>query len=421
MKKILALLFILFVIVACKTTAPEDTEQVAALVNGFAITQGQLDSEFSSIPSAYTATYTKEKLLDDLISEELLIQEAEKNGYYASKTEIDTLITQMRFLNNMTQAQFEKRLVDQHSSIHELKRGLEKKVEISQFVNATLGSQVTVSDEELKNYYDTHKADFAGAPGQIRAAHILVPTQDEANQVIALYKKGVPFAELAKTYSTDTGSAVQGGELGFFDNATMVPEFTNAAFSLKPNQISGPIQTKFGFHIILRESDSVTFEEAKPVIQHQLKLQKGEAALRIYLQQLQSTASIEKINKSIVVKNQFRQIGKAICTQDGKPIVRAYTTSSCTQCESEIAVLKSSVPTDKFDVRILQLDTGDNLMTSEKESGIPKEDLVQFTNHDPQSFVPYYDIGCMYGRIGNAYKKTGDENAAFKEVLGKFQ
>ena len=109
-------------------------------------------------------------------------------------------------------------------------------------------------DEAAKAYYDSHPDEFAHAC----VNHILVPTREEADQVKGRLDAGEPFAEVAKAVSKDSGSAPQGGELGCFtrDNQ-LVAEFAQAMFSQPVGQVGPPVQSQFGFHLILVKSRDV--------------------------------------------------------------------------------------------------------------------------------------------------------------------
>lgn len=399
--------------------APEQPK-AAAIVNGVPITEDTLEREYAALPDSYKGVVAKDAILDELIMEELLIQEAEKNGFFASKGEVDSIIMQLRELNNMTQAQFEKALIDRKTSIKQLRNSLEHQIKLARYVNETFGKQIAVSDSDIKRYYADNSEQFSAQPGQIRASHILVATIEEAENLIGMYNKGETFGSLAKAYSKDRGTAAKGGSLGFFDNATMVPEFSAAAFSLEEDQISGPVKTRFGYHIILRQPDKISLPEASPIIEKSLRMQEGEAALKIFAQQLKASSEILKWNETngIPVKSPFRQYGKETCLKDGKPVLRVYTTTSCQQCDKGVSEFRDALPKDAFYVQILQLNTGDDLMTAEKETGIQPQELEPFTQKNPQSVVPFYDFACKYFRIGNAYV-SGDEQAEFKAVLDK--
>jgi len=113
-----------------------------------------------------------------------------------------------------------------------------------------LQQQMTVSDEEAKKYYDEHGAQYNEAE-QRRASHILIAERTQAEQVLKEIKQNpAKFEELAKQYSKDPGSAAKGGDLGLFARGAMVKPFEDAAFSMKSGEISGLVQSDFGFHII---------------------------------------------------------------------------------------------------------------------------------------------------------------------------
>ncbi len=155
----------------------------------------------------------------------------------------------------------------------------------------SLLSQVTVSDEEAKQYYDEHKAEF-GTQEQRQAAHILIgvpklasdaekmAAKDKAEQVLQQVRQApAKFAALAKQYSQDPGSAANGGDLGMFGRGAMVKPFEDSVFSLKVGEISGLVQTDFGYHIIkliaVKPAKVQAFSELKGMIAQRLKSQKA--------------------------------------------------------------------------------------------------------------------------------------------------
>jgi peptidyl-prolyl cis-trans isomerase C len=134
-----------------------------------------------------------------------------------------------------------------------------------------------ITDAALKARYDR---DFAGKPGEteVHARHILVPDEADAKAAIAEIKAGADFATVAKARSKDPGSA-DGGDLGFFKQGDMVPEFAAVAFALKPGEISQtPVKSQFGWHVIKveerRQAPPASFEEQKDLIR-QTVIQEG--------------------------------------------------------------------------------------------------------------------------------------------------
>lgn len=159
--------------------------------------------------------------------------------------------------------------------------------EISKKVTAS----IKVSGDEIQQYYDANAAQFT-QPRQIR--HILVKTKTKADDLRAQLEKGANFAALAKRFSTDRGSAKKGGRLTATKGQT-VPEFDKVAFSLKKGELSDPVKTQFGWHIIQALSDVKTtpFSEVKSTIEQQLLQKKKNSALDTWLKQTEKKYSGE--------------------------------------------------------------------------------------------------------------------------------
>ena len=136
--------------------------------------------------------------------------------------------------------------------------------------------QSLITDAEAKAFYDSQAKTARSGP-QIRARHILVKTENKANEIFELIAHDGDFVELAKKHSTGP-SAPQGGDLGYFGKGQMVPEFQKAAFALKVGEVSHPVKTKFGWHIIKvegrRDSSMPPYPQLKPRIVEHLARQK---------------------------------------------------------------------------------------------------------------------------------------------------
>ncbi|MGZ4163718.1 MAG: peptidylprolyl isomerase [Tumebacillaceae bacterium] len=143
---------------------------------------------------------------------------------------------------------------------------------------------VKVTDADIKTYYDQNKSQFT-TPEQITASHILVATEDEAKKVETRLKNGEDFAKVAKEVSTDTSNKDKGGDLGTFGKGTMVAEFDKAAFALKAGEISAPVKTEYGWHVIKvtahTAAKTLTQAEAKQQIIDAIKKQKAEQPAQV--------------------------------------------------------------------------------------------------------------------------------------------
>jgi len=124
---------------------------------------------------------------------------------------------------------------------------------------------------------------------QVHASHILVATQETAQEVLDKLSKGETFASLAAQYSTDTGSKDQGGDLGWFPRGVMVAEFEQAAFSLEPGKVSQPVKTQFGYHIILVQEKAV--RELDPTLYEQVQ----QKYFQTWIAEQQAKMKIERL------------------------------------------------------------------------------------------------------------------------------
>jgi peptidyl-prolyl cis-trans isomerase C len=187
-----------------------------------------------------------------------------------------------------------KRKLDQNPAVQQIIA-----LQVDQVLAGVLARQITSDNKPdeatMHAYFDAHKADFE----RVKASHILIrskgssaparPGQKDLTDEEALAKAqeirkklmdGADFAATAKAESDDAGSGSKGGSLGTFGHGQMVPPFEQAAFTLPLNQISEPVKSQFGYHIIkVEERTSKTFEEAKPDLEKQLGPQKTREAL----------------------------------------------------------------------------------------------------------------------------------------------
>ena len=166
-----------------------------------------------------------------------------------------------------------------------------------------LGKDVQVSESDLRQYYAEHKAEF----DQVHARHILIRFQGsqvelrpgtkdltdaealaKAQEIRKKIQGGLDFAELAKLESDDVGSGANGGELGSFRHGQMMPAFEEAAFALKVNDVSEPVKTPYGYHVIqVLSHDSKSFEDVKADLENRLKPEKTQKAITKAIEDLQ--------------------------------------------------------------------------------------------------------------------------------------
>ncbi|WP_461200728.1 peptidylprolyl isomerase [Anoxybacillus sp. TBDG-1] len=154
---------------------------------------------------------------------------------------------------------------------------------------------IKVSDEELEKYYNEYKP-------KVKASHILVDDEKTAKEIKAKLEKGEDFAKLAKEYSKDTGSAQNGGDLGWFGPGKMVEEFEKAAYTLKVGEVSEPVKTQFGYHIIkvTDKEEKKSFDEMKEEMEYEVKKSKLDASkVQSKLDKLMKEANVDIKDKSL--------------------------------------------------------------------------------------------------------------------------
>ncbi len=276
MKKLTVFVLLILALFACQKKEAGQTAQSGpflAKVGNMTITQADYDREFAALPDyaqqMFKGDEGKQNFLDEIIKKEILYQEALKKG------------------------------LDKTPAFTQKVEDFKKLTLISELIGQEVMSKSKVSDQEVKDFYDKHKQDFT-TTSQIRASHILVKTEDEANKVIERLKKGEKFETLAKELSLDKESAKRGGDVGFFGRGQMVPEFERAAAGLKVGQISGPVKTQFGYHIIKvtarKTGPVVEFDRVKEVIAQKLSGERQKEAFDKYIEQIRKDYNVT-INK----------------------------------------------------------------------------------------------------------------------------
>ncbi|MFZ0608846.1 MAG: peptidylprolyl isomerase [Xanthobacteraceae bacterium] len=244
----------------------QDADAVVARVNGVDIRQSDLataeDEVGSSIPQM--APDQKREYLITYLSDVIIVAQAAEKQNIADRADVKHRIA------------FERNKVLMESLLQDT-------------------GKAALTDDALHKVYDEAVKQLPPEE-EVHARHILVPTEDEAKEIEAELKNGADFATLAKEKSKDPGAA-DGGDLGYFTKDQMVPEFSAAAFKLDKGQISDPVHTQFGWHIIKVEDKRIkptpTFDELKPQLENYVA-HKAQAEL---VASLRKDATIERLDK----------------------------------------------------------------------------------------------------------------------------
>ncbi|HJV45327.1 MAG TPA: peptidylprolyl isomerase [Bacillota bacterium] len=257
-------------------------EEAVATVNGKAITKSNLYDQLVKQDGS--------QALDQLITDQLIEQEAAKKGIQVSDKDITAELDKLQKQVGSQDA-FNKMLAQNHMTLEDAKDQLKKNLVIKKL----FADKIKISDQDVRSYFDQNKEKL-GQPEQVRASHILVKTEEEAKAIKKQLANGANFEQLAKEKSTDPGSKDKGGDLGYFTPGKMVPEFDKVAFSLKPGEISDVVKTDFGYHIIKvidkKPAVAANFEDNKEKIQDLLFNQKLNEQLPAWMDELHKKAKI---------------------------------------------------------------------------------------------------------------------------------
>lgn len=284
---ILFIILTIYIIIYPPGKSKAAADPVVAKVNGVEISKSRL---YDALVSA-----GGEKTLDTMISEELVSQEGKKAGFTITDEELNQELESLK-KSFSSEEEFNQALTYYGMTLDGLKKNMNSQV----MLRKLLEPQVTVTDDDVKTYYDENAASFI-TPEQMRASHILVKTKEEAETVLAELKNGTDFATLAKEKSTDTSNKDTGGDLGFFSKGNMEKSFEDAAFALKTGELSGIVETSYGFHVIKatdhKDAATPTFEEKKSDIREKLVTDKISTLSNTWIQDKKSAATIENYLK----------------------------------------------------------------------------------------------------------------------------
>ena len=245
------------------------------------------------------------QILDELITEKLVSKAAA--GVTVPQSEVDAQIAKIK-AQFPSEEDFGKQLATVGQSPEQLGEMVRKMLQQQQWLESEIANKTEVSDEEAKKFYEANKAEFE-QPETVKASHILFRVNKEDSEEVvnkkleqaktaeARAKKGEDFATLAKELSEEPGAKESAGDLGFFPKDRMVPEFASAAFSQKVGDISDPVRTQFGWHIIKvtdkKAAGTLPYDEVKAQLIAYLKAKKQEEAAQALLKSLRSSAQIE--------------------------------------------------------------------------------------------------------------------------------
>lgn len=298
-----------------QNTQPTQATTPVSIVNGQAISYYDLYQTFISrlqqieqeqgLIQGRDYEAVRFQALESLIGSVIITQEIESRKLTATKAEIEeeynNIVVQFPSVDD-----FKMQLQWANLTEDVLKARLAEEIKFDK-LKAEIMGEIPVSDEEIKAVYE-----------QVEASHILIsPEEDSEEAWVLAEQKAIEihaelttedFAEKAMLYSEDT-SAEQGGKLGYIQRGRTVPEFEEAVFALKVGEISGPVRSQYGYHLITvtdrQEAEGEEFEKARPVIERLVREEKGQADLVAWFEQLRATAEVQYLDHQM---NAFHQV-----------------------------------------------------------------------------------------------------------------
>lgn len=292
----------------------------AAVVNGNSIAWGELERAFQIYKQRMQSQgrqvapanepALKMQVLNDMIGVELIYQESLKKGIEVAAEEVDKVVADIK-KRYADPAEFQKVLDRMQITEDQMRAQIAHQSAVRAFVDQEIASKINISDDDSKAFYEANPQ-FFQQPEQVHARHILIKVEPGADEktkakamaaIVAVKERansGEDFGELAKTESQGP-SAPRGGDLGFFPRGRMVPSFEEVAFQLKIKEISGVVETNFGYHLIQvldrKEAKTNAFDEVKDKIATNLRNQQIKQQLDEYVADLRKSAKVEILLK----------------------------------------------------------------------------------------------------------------------------
>jgi len=295
--------FFLLIVVGCGQREKKNRgDEVVAKIDDMTITVSEvaraLEKLKSGIQSEEPINPEQEKqiklnILQQLIEKKILIKEAESLGITVSKEEIDKEVEAIIGEYPDTD-EFNKKVAEMNINIEEWKKEIEYQLMLNKLIKSVAPKDIVITPEEIERYYNEHRDEF-NAPRRVHALQIMVETMAEAEKALKRLAGGEDFSTLAGSISISP-DAQNGGDLGYFGEEEMPPDF-EIVFSMKVNDISGIIESPYGFHIFkvldIREAKDMTLDEAKPEIESNIRRMKMEEEYGTWFKEAMTKVKIE--------------------------------------------------------------------------------------------------------------------------------
>jgi parvulin-like peptidyl-prolyl isomerase len=269
--------------------------KIIAKVNAVEITDVDLKREMAFLKVSENAGFgenTREDLLDRMINDTLVLQEAQRLGITAPEALVNSRVAAAQAGYSTEESKKAlKELGINAERWHDL---IQRQLLIETTVQKVVEESVRVGEDEIDSYYWAHQADYV-RPARVHARQIVVETLEQAQALRAKLKQGADFKELARTYSRGPERDL-GGDLGWVAELDLPRAFSQVLFHLPSGEISEPVSTQYGFHLFkVDETDAggkIPPDEAKRKIADDLKMEKADQAFQAWIEDLRNKAKI---------------------------------------------------------------------------------------------------------------------------------
>jgi peptidyl-prolyl cis-trans isomerase SurA len=314
--KILGAALLALALPSLAQAGPKVVDRVAAVVNEEMIPYSEVEQRAATELAALeaeghtTPEKTRDALrhaLDEIIADRLLVAEEKNASIEVTDQEVDYAIDDVRKQNSMDAATFERALMSKGQTMTGFRDKMRRDLSAMKLIGQKVRAKVKVTDEDVKAEY-TRQSHADEADVEVHARHIVVQVPKDASKDVeqatfkraeALAKRaraGEDFAELAKKNSEGPSKA-EGGDVGFFKRGEMVGAFDKVAFSLKPGEISDPVRSPFGWHVILvverRAGAPKPFEQVKDDVRDKLWREAMQRQTEQYVAELRKQATVD--------------------------------------------------------------------------------------------------------------------------------